>query len=114
MELKMNVYKDENIYKEAFTQNIINISNIAESIDVYFSSNSFRNLIESKVMQTKITYHDSKDILVNKVNTYCDIPILDRNSENVLTNFYMPIQYVEIYRSGKLIKEFVTIKSMEE
>lgn len=110
----MKVYKDENIYKEAFTQNIISISNIAESIDVYFSSNSFRNLIDSKVMQTKIVYHDSKDILVTKVNTYCDIPILDLNTERVLTHFYMPVEYVEVYRNSKLIKEFVTIKSMEE
>ncbi|MGL4451366.1 MAG: hypothetical protein ACRCTZ_09270 [Sarcina sp.] len=110
----MKVYRDENIYKEAFTQNIISISNIAESVDVYFSSNSFRNLMNSKVMQTKIVYHDSKDILVNKVNTYCNIPILDRNSEKVLTNFYMPIEYVEVYKSSKLIKEFVIIKSMEE
>lgn len=105
----MKILGIEKLYAEGFKQNIISLANINNSCDIYFNSKLFQDIINNKIMSTKCNYDEDKDEMEVEVNTYTNIPILDRINEKVLCNYYRKIKYVAIYEKCVIVNEVVEI-----
>ncbi|MDU6995947.1 MAG: hypothetical protein E6356_13890 [Terrisporobacter othiniensis] len=105
----MKILGINKLYEEGFKQNIISLANINNSCEIYFNSKLFQDSINNKIMSTKCNYDEDKDEMEVEVNTYTNIPILDRINEKVLCNYYRKIKYVATYEKARLIAETVEI-----
>lgn len=104
----MKVKGIDNLYIECFENNIIELCNVEESCNRFFSSRQFQKIIDSKIMSTSFCYDEENNIMRTKVTCFVDIPLLSR-IEKVLCSYYRKIEYVGIYKNAKLVDEEVEI-----
>lgn len=97
------------LYTEGFENGIMALCNIEDSCERFFNSKHFQDVVDNKIMSTKLNYDEENDCMKVSVDMFIDIPILDRVDEKILCDYYRKIRYTATYVEAKLIEECVEI-----